>query len=187
MGARVNSFAARMREQFRALGDGGGEVRLADLAERLDLVSDKDKAPMYTALKDFIRRGEIRRVRPGAYVTTGAQDPPIEVRRKMWKVLRARRSVTVEDLMELTGASRSYAQEFLRVMAAREVVVRGEGPRPLWRLVQDVVRMPEDDAKAARLRELRRRQKLKELGAALNAVSIATETARRLLAEAEAE
>jgi hypothetical protein len=74
----------------------------------------------------------------------------------MWRVLRAKRTVTVEDLLMMAGAAGSYAREWLGMLEARGVV-RKAGQK--YVLIKDHVEMPENDAKAERLRALRARMK----------------------------
>ncbi|MBA3012941.1 MAG: hypothetical protein KKF12_18525 [Proteobacteria bacterium] len=45
-----------------------------------------------------------------------------QIKTIMWRLLRSRKVVTYEDLQELAGASRSYAQEWMATLIKREVV-----------------------------------------------------------------
>ncbi len=46
----------------------------------------------------------------------------VNIKTRMWKILTARGAVTYDDLQELTGASRVYAQEWMATLVKRGVV-----------------------------------------------------------------
>lgn len=94
-------------------------------------------------------QGHLVRVRTGVYRATarpavGAGQSKYEV---MWRLLRARRSVTVDDLQELAGVSREYAQRFCAAMV-RHDAARRIAPGH-YQLSADTVRMPRDKKRAA--------------------------------------
>lgn len=167
------TFAGNVRAVALEIGAGGGEFTIADLAadRRIDLVSDAEKRPLYRAIKDFMKAGEVERLRPGVYRLAGKRPGAPDLQRVMWNVLRSRRqtgnAVTAEDLMELSGASRSYALEWLQGLARRGVVRRVSKPgQPgVWQMVSDPVEMPRNEEKAERLREFRgsKRQRITQL------------------------
>ena len=173
-------YAETVRKQLRILGADGREVTNKELAVALDLVSDADKRNMYRVLTDLRKQNEVCRVRPGVHVYVGKSGDD-ELRQKLWRVFRRLRTVTVDDLMELTGASEYYAKEFLRMLVTRDVARRIDDPKrqtkSKYQMVSDPVKMPEDQEKARRLRKLRK-QKKREAMAALQAAELAIKKAR---------
>lgn len=160
---REGSFANRIREAARELGATGAVIEASELIDRAGLQSYAEKRRMYQAVKDMVKRGELEPAGVGRYLWVARRRPLAEIREAMWRVLRARRRVSVEDLMELCRASREYAREWLRMLERRGVVRKEEGK--VYRIVSDPVAMPRDDAKAARLRALRAARKAEALAA----------------------
>jgi len=152
-------LAARARQAMKGVGEKGREFTIVDVADRLDLISDSDKRPLYRAFCDFARSGEIERVKTGVYRYRGpggGRKKP-ETRQVMWRLLRSRRVVTVADLQELSGAKEAYVLEWLQLMERNEIVKK-IGPRK-YQLICDPVVMPDDGEKAARLRRIRQEKK----------------------------
>lgn len=178
-------YADTVRKQLKRIGADGREVANKELAAALDLVSDADKRSMYRVLADLRKQNEIRRVRPGVYVYLGRPGND-ELRQKLWRVFRRLRTVTVDDLVELTGASEGYAKEFLRMLVKRDVARRIDDPKrqdkSKYQMVSDPVKMPEDQEKARYLRKLRK-QKKREALAALQAAELAIKKARECLVD----
>jgi hypothetical protein len=176
-------YAETVRNQLKILGADGREVTSQELAAALDLVSRADKHPMYRVLADLRKQKEIRRVRPGVHIYLGKTGDD-QLRQKLWRVFRRLRTVTVDDLMELTGASKYYAKEFMRMLIKRGVARRIDDPRrqerSKYQMIADPVTMPEDQEKARRLRKLRRRKKREAL-AALTAAEMAIKKVRDCL------
>jgi len=180
-------YANTVRQELKRLGADGREVTNRELAMTLDLVSDADKRRMYRVLADLRKQNEIRRVRPGVCVYLGKAGDD-ELKQKLWRVFRRLRTVTVDDLVELTGASEGYAKEFLRMLVKRDVARRIDDPKrqakSKYQMVSDPVKMPEDQEKARRLRKMRR-QKKREALAALQAAELAIKKAKALIDEPE--
>ena len=150
------SFADNIRKIVRELGAGGADVPIDAIFERMGIALYKTKRPVYGVLSDLKRAGDIRRVKRGVYAW-GGKTAPLEIRQGMWKVLRCRRTVTVEDLMELAAVSESYAREWLTALMNRAVVRRTDSGH--YRIINDPVTMPDLDDNAQKLREIRRRKK----------------------------
>ncbi|MBI5580811.1 MAG: hypothetical protein HY895_16790 [Deltaproteobacteria bacterium] len=112
-------------------------------------------------LRDFLRMGEIERVRPGFYRATRSIRGKPELQQVMWDILRFRQKVTIEDLVELSGATANYAKEWLENLT-RCGVARHAGSRKVWRMISDPVAMPRNDRKAWRQREGRRKKRERE-------------------------
>jgi len=158
------TYAQQVRNVIIQLRDlGYSEIRQKDLFEPLDLVTNEDKKPLRTTLHEFIKTGEIETIRPNVYVYKGKPGTQ-EIRSAMWAVLRMRKIVTIDDLQELCGASRDYANEFIRLLLSREVVEKipcHPTGGYFFRLVNDTgPQPPEDSEKAARLRKIRAAKKV---------------------------
>lgn len=160
----TGSFAGRILEKLKELAGQSetGRVTAGDLSAGMMIQTRGDHKRMLNALCDMRRAGKVVRVAIGVYAVDNGPRKP-EIREVMWRILRMRKRVTVDDLVEMAGASASYAEKWLRMLAAKGVV-REAGNCPLsWQLVVDKVDMPVDTAAAERLRKLRKRQKEKLL------------------------
>jgi hypothetical protein len=121
-------------------------------------------------MRDLLRSGEAARISEGEY-RWAARKEPVQLRQKMWSILRARRVVSVEDLMELTGASRGYARQWTTMLEGHEVVRRLEDGRV--QLVSDPVAMPTDGTKAEKLKAIRVRNALAAVRERIEQVTVA--------------
>ena len=157
--ARKGSFANIVRELLQARGRASvSELVTVIVAASPEQVAGRKVRPMVQAvMRDLLRSGEAARVAEGEY-RWAARKEPVQLRQKMWSILRARRTVSIEDLMELTGASRNYARAWTTMLEGHEVVRRLEDGRV--QLVSDPVVMPSDTTKAEKLRAIRIRKAL---------------------------
>ena len=158
-----NTFAEQVRKTFIQLRDAGqAEIDNQSLALQLDLISDKDKKPLRSTLRDFVKSGEIECIRPNVYAYKGKSGQP-DIRSAMWAVMRMRKTVTKQDLQELSGASADYAKEFISLLQRRGVIELLPAKRTgsaVYRLVNDTgPQPPEDSEKAARLKKIRAAKK----------------------------
>ncbi len=182
------SFAQKVLDTLVVLAqDGSGEVTVTDLSDALMLQTTLEHKRMLNTLSDLKLSGRVARVRQGVY-SPADRKRPAEIRAVMWRILRMRRSVTLEDLMEMAGASREYAAEWLYMLERRGVVrkhYQGGGNKPrLWQLLKDSVEMPEDTEKAEALKLLRRKKK-QQITTALDDISEAMGRVRTILKEME--
>ena len=159
------SFAGKIREAAKILGAQGKRFSTEDLSHAASIQTYKDRARMRQTMRDLVRAGEAKRVEPGVYVYVGKPDQKPQKQVVMLELLKMRRTVSVEDLQELAGVSADYADEWLQMLARREVVrAQGNGN---YTLIKEPEEMPRNDEKAERLRGIRLRKKvnaLKELG-----------------------
>jgi hypothetical protein len=143
----------------------GGTFSYGDLGDKLGLQSRADLDHVKRAVRNLVESGEIVRVRPGWFNWQGKNPGPPNQKEVMWRVLRARRVVTVTDLQELAGASREYAQEFMGRLEKQGVVQRLSAPGGAnhpdkFRLVDDPgPELPRDEDKAEYLRRRREQKK----------------------------
>ena len=159
MGKKAESLTGKIRAAAQEMGKDGSEFSAVELADRIGIQTFRDKQRMHWMVKDLKKRGIFVSIGVGVYRL--AEQPKVksdpEKRQVMWRFLRMRKTVSVGDLQEASGASRNYAMQWLRLLVRRGVVkVVGKGR---WILIQDVVETPDDTEKAEKLRELRARQK----------------------------
>ena len=150
-----NSFTNRVRQALKEIG-AKKPVKVRDLDYRLELdYGTKYTRRLYSALGELVKMGDAVRTAPGEYRWQNRKKPPT-IQERMWRALRALRVVALEDLQELAGAKRSYAEEFMQHLVktgfCRKV---GSGKQARWRLIKDPVKMPANKKKAKRLRRLR--------------------------------
>ena len=165
------TFADKVRKIYRERA--GRDVNNQQVCILLDLVFDSDKRILYAAQRDMRARGELVRVRPGVHVYKGKKNKP-ELQEIMWRILRARRTVSVADLVEMAGAKESYVLEWLHLMVRRGIV-RKNSPAsgiPKYTMISDPVEMPRNDKKADRLWRMRAEKK-KALAAIDQVVNLA--------------
>jgi hypothetical protein len=171
------SFAKTVCDTLKeAAQSGGGEVEAGKLSCLLHIQTRKDHKRMLNTLSELAGRGKIVRVRQGVYAPVATADTP-DKREVMWRLMKMRRRVSVDDLVEMAGVSPAYALEWLRLLVRREVArnVEEPGKRGLWVLLNDNVEMPVDVDKAEKLRNIRLKKKkiiarLDSIGSALGEV-----------------
>ena len=163
MAGRKGSFANLVREELRTRHP----VSVAELTALMvskaapEQIAGRKVQPMVQAvMRDLLRSQEAARVTDGVYRWAGRKEP-VQLRQKMWSILRSRRVVSIEDLMELTGSSRKYAQQWSKMLECHELVRRLEDGR--IQLVNDPVVMPDDATKAQKLKTIRIRKALESM------------------------
>jgi predicted transcriptional regulator len=119
-----------------------GDIKYADVAQRLDMVSDKEKQPLYRILNDFIKRGECEKVRRGVIRHIKTDPHPAKKTSCMYRLIRANKSgtVTVGDLVATCGVTKKTASEYLGMLTKRGITRRismpGNHPSK-YQMVQD--------------------------------------------------
>lgn len=152
---RKESFANTIRTAINELVANGREVSTTNISIQARLMNNKDHKRMLNALCDMTNVGKLVRLRAGVYGLTTESHPETKSQ-VMWRLLRMRRRITVEDLVEMASVSEGYAGEWLRTLAKRQVV-KAEGDA--FRLLKDTVEMPGLTDNAAKLRALREKKK----------------------------
>ncbi len=158
-----------------------GEIKTKEIALKLDLVFDKEKQPLYQALRDFAATGEIEKIRQGVFIYKGRKNPA-QLQQIMWRFLRSRRKVTVDDLIEISGAEKTYVKEWLQMLVRREIVRKYKNGNYL--MIKDPVDMPRNEKKAEKLRRIRAEKK-KALDAIDKVVTLALEARMAVVEIAE--
>ncbi len=180
------SFAKTVLDTMQTAAQNDGEVGVNQLSIWLRLKTGKEHKRLLNTLCDLARSGKIVRVRQGVYALAPAAGQP-DKREVMWRLLKMRRHLKVEDLVEMAAVSQAYANEWLRLLVKRGVVRCIQEPEPgqpgRWMLINDSAEMPQDEDKAQRLRNLR--LKKKKALARLNSALTALGEVRQLLIEEE--
>ena len=125
---------------------------------------------LINTLSELHLAGRLRRIDTGLYGPPDVPRPP-DRRERMWRILKMRRRVQCDDLVEMAEVSRDYANEWLCMLVKQGVAVKHQQgkAKATWQLVNDPGETPVDTAKAARLRALRK-QKKERLLAGCNAI-----------------
>lgn len=171
---RQTGLTERVRKAMRSLGLEGNEITAAEVAVNMAMICNKEKQKLYRIFQDFIKSGEITRIRPGVYTYNDRNQSP-QLQQIMWRCLRAKKTVIIDDLIEISGASREYAAEWIYMLVRREIVEKIRlGSARKYRLISDPVIMPVNEANRKKLRRLRKQKKreaLVAIGEAQNAIS----------------
>ena len=157
MGRGVLSFADKVRKLIREKGT-DQPVTAADLALALDdlPLGKKGNKKLHTTLCELIRIGDIVRAGTAKFMWQGRKKEPTHQER-MWRVIRCRRSVTIEDLMELAGVKKYYAVEYTCHLARTGYLRKtGRGRTACWVLIKDTVAVPPSKQSLQRARSRER-------------------------------
>jgi hypothetical protein len=156
------SFTEKIRQAAQRLKERGKEpFETSDLGHEAGVRTQAEHKKMVNAVHEMRKTGEIVSVSRGRYQYIGRKK---QYRKdKMWRVIRAKRTFSLDDLAELGGASRLYCKEFVALLIRRGIVKKISKPGVLavYRLVEDPgPGLEPDRKKAEKLREIRARQKL---------------------------
>lgn len=149
----------------RAASSPEGQATVSDISDALMIQTTAEHKRMLNTLSDLKNAGRIVRESQGVYATAKREVQP-EIRERMWRLLRMRRRVIVDDLVEMAEAGAEYASDWLRMLEVRGVVRKtnpGGGKPCAWQLINDTVEMPVDTDSAAKYRALRKKKKQQAL------------------------
>ncbi len=181
--AELNAYRQELNKQKTFAGKvrkiilDNGPIQRCEIAEYLDLTTGRERSKLSGALCDMVKSNRIRRVKTGVYAAPVKEKSTPKKQEVMWRVLRARKVVTANDLVELAGVTKGYAQEWLRTLVKWEAVRRLENGK--HRLIADTVQPPLLTDNAIKLREIRR--KAKEAHVALDMASQSLERVRKTM------
>ena len=166
-----------------------GDISYSEIARQLDFVSDREKQPMYRAIRDFIRRGECVSVGMGAVRYVASNQPrPARKTNCMYRFIRANRNgvITVDDLVANCNVSENTAREYLKMLTRRAITRRIDMPnnqKAKYRMINDPgPNLVRNDANTEKLRRIRAAQK--EVQAQMDLVSAALDSASTALLQA---
>jgi predicted ArsR family transcriptional regulator len=119
-------------------------------------------------MRDFIKRGEVERIRPGVIRYVWKKNKgirPADKTRCMYRLIRAnkRESITVDDLRANCRVSRAAAREYLQLLVRREIMRRIDMPgnQPSkYRMINDPgPNLMKNEDNAAKMRAIRAAKK----------------------------
>ncbi len=168
---------------------GSGNASCGDISSALFVQTRAQHKRLLNTLSDLSRTGKLRRVGQGVYAAPlGGIGKPPSMWQRMWNLIRMRKRVTVDDLVELGEVSHAYALECLQILVRRGYVrkIQEPGLKGIWVVVKDAVEAPENVDKAAKLRELRRKKK-ETITGKLDAIDNAVQSVRNILQNLEDE
>lgn len=139
------------------------EIAVAALGHHLHVQTQAQHKKMLNTISALCVAGRVTRIRQGVYAPALNQPPPArKLRQIMWRVLRMRRRITIEDLQTMAGASYDYAAEWLRMLEDKRVVRKlgtDSDHYAVWQLLATDAELPTDDRAADRLRAYRAKKK----------------------------
>jgi hypothetical protein len=168
------TFAGRVREKIHELSESKGSFTIDEIGLELDLISHSERKLLYVTVSDMRRRGEVEIVKEAQKqgtvirtfrLVTPRDDRSFQKQEIIWRLIRSRKKGPVNDLVELSGAKRSYVDEYLALLKKRGIIRiqtrfwEDSTPERIFVLVKDPVIMPENDEKAERLRAIRAHKK----------------------------
>lgn len=141
--------------------ENGGTATTDEISIRVGAGTHMSHKRVLNILSDLLRRGKLSRPKQSVYAPPTLEGPPPQRAEVMWRILRMRRRVQIDDLVEMAGVSEKYAAEWLRMLLRRGVVSKNQPPggKATWQLVSDQVEPPVNTDKAAALRAMRRKRK----------------------------
>jgi len=156
------SFSRLVLDTANTLLISKDEVSADDIYKKLKIRSKNDRKRIVWILSDLTLAGRLTRLRQGNY-GPGVQPKP-DKHERMWRVLRMRHRIQVDDLIEMAGVSKDYAKQWLRLLVRRGIAVKQQEPgmKGTWCLIAEPAECPVDTDSAARLRKLRLQKKNRE-------------------------
>lgn len=153
-----DSFRNKVRIAAQGFRSAGRTFTPSEMAEKLEVRTNEEKKRVYYATCELVRTKEIQRVSRGVYSYAGKLNQQLSKQKVMWNYFRMRMkcgaSVTAEELQMIARVSKSYAYEWLGFLV-RSGFVKNHG-NGKFQLLKDPVEMPVNEAKAERLRGLRK-------------------------------
>ncbi len=151
------SFTERVRGAAKQLSSEIPNFEASDLGERLGIQRYEDMAKLRQVIQELCKSGEIERQSKGVYRYVGKPEGKPTRQLVMWRLLRMRKIVSIEDLQLIAGVSADYAKEWLRDLVKTNIVRKQEGGK--YQLVKDIIDMPHNQEKTERLRRIRKLKK----------------------------
>ena len=155
------SVLAAVSDLAASSGALAGRATVGEISDALMIQTTAQHKRMLNTLSDLKNAGRIVRVSQGVYAPAKLESKP-EIREVMWRLLRMRRRVKGDDLVEMAEAGTEYVSDWLHMLETRGVVRKisqGFGKPCVWQLINDTIEMPVDTDNAARLRALRKKKK----------------------------
>ena len=117
------------------------------LDARCGVKNYQEREYFHQALRRLVAGGEV--LKAGEIYRLGRPRDPGNLE-KLWRVMRAKKSATVKDLIELTGVSRDTVYRLVKKLDAEGFIRPADPPpNPRYLLVKDQVMAPDLDSEAA--------------------------------------
>lgn len=146
------TFAERMRQAAKRLT----KFRTRDLADVMEVQNYAERARVRDYVRDFLKRGEFKRIDRGLYRYV-AVSRPVTIRQRLWNVVRRMPSpyFSLDDLEQLTEGNRETIKEFCGWLVTEGYTVRIK--KGHFRRVKPFeIDAPPDRKKIERLRRIRK-------------------------------
>ena len=101
------TLAGRIREAAKELK----QFRMRELTDAVEVRSYRERRAVWDSMRDFLRRGEIERFERGLYWYIGREER-ITYRQRFWDIARRMIQFCLDDLEQITEASRETIKEF---------------------------------------------------------------------------
>ena len=121
------TLAGRIREAFRGLSlNGKKPVAYAQVFEALGATTRLEKRKIRSAVRDFLKRGELVRTDRGVYEYREHAPRRIStpLYKKMWRLIRMKERFRPLEIVQLTGADRTHVYKYVRFLAELGFVTR---------------------------------------------------------------
>jgi len=153
------SFSRQVLDAANTLLTVRNEVSTDDISKELNIQTRRDHKRLIWVLSNLKQAGRLSWIRQGVYGARLQAKP--DKREWMWRVLRMRRRIQLDDLVEMTGVNRDYAKQWLRLLVKHGIAFKQQEPgmKGTWHLMNDLAECPVDTDKAVRLRKLRQEKK----------------------------
>lgn len=158
MTTRKGSFAGKVLDAAKALGIKQETFSPKEISHEMGLQTAKDEKRMGCSLRDHLKAGKLERVEFGIYripkLKPGRKPEKQEV---MWRIAKARRSFTVNDLVEMAEVKEGYAREWCQMLVHNSVAKKTADSTYL--ITSSDVELPRNERKSARLKRIRAQKK----------------------------
>jgi hypothetical protein len=132
--------AGQIRQAINGLcAKAGDRISYADIFHVFDIKDATDRDHTRRAIRDFLRRGELKRVEPGVFIyhPEAIKKQEVEGYQRIWRAIRAvRPGWTTADIEQVTRMSRNHAQKYCRWLHAEGFITPHgrQGNTRLWRV-----------------------------------------------------
>lgn len=159
MTTHKGSFAGKVLAAAKSLGTKQGTFSPKEISHEMGLQTGKAEKKMGCSLRDLLKAEKLERVEFGIYQIPKlkpAREP--EKQEVMWRIARARRSFTVNDLVEMAGVTENYAREWCQMLVHNSVAKKTADSTYL--ITSTDVDLPRNERKSARLKRIRANKKV---------------------------
>jgi hypothetical protein len=127
-------YGNKVKKILEVLEENGGELKLNKIVE----LSGFDRKYVCEVLSKQVVNRVLSRVRRGYYKVIGK--PSEQKYKVMWRFLRAEKTVSGDDLVEISGASYQHVRRFLDILLKRDSI--RENKNKTYTLIQKDINPP---------------------------------------------